>query len=65
MSAENHIRSILFIGSMVMWEEYRLRVSENRVLTKVFVPKRDEVTGGGGGENCITRNCVIYTLHQV
>ena len=26
-------------------EECRLRVSENRVLRKVFGPKRDEVTG--------------------
>jgi hypothetical protein len=27
-------------------EERRLRVIENRVLRKVFGPKRDEVTGG-------------------
>jgi len=26
-------------------EEHRLRVSENRVLRKIFGPKRDEVTG--------------------
>jgi hypothetical protein len=26
-------------------EEYRLRVFENRVLRRVFVPKRDEATG--------------------
>jgi len=26
-------------------EERRLRVSESRVLRKIFVPKRDEVTG--------------------
>jgi hypothetical protein len=26
-------------------EECRLRVFENRVLTKIFGPKRDEVTG--------------------
>jgi hypothetical protein len=26
-------------------EEYRLRVFENRVLRKIFGPKRDEVTG--------------------
>jgi hypothetical protein len=26
-------------------EERRLRVSENRVLKKIFGPKRDEVTG--------------------
>jgi hypothetical protein len=26
-------------------EEYRLRVFENRVLRRIFEPKRDEVTG--------------------
>jgi hypothetical protein len=26
-------------------EEYRLRVLENRVLRRIFGPKRDEVTG--------------------
>jgi hypothetical protein len=29
-------------------EEYRLRVSENRVLRRIFGSKRDEVTGGWG-----------------
>jgi hypothetical protein len=29
-----------------MWSvEHRLRVFENRVLRKIFVPERDEVTG--------------------
>jgi hypothetical protein len=28
-----------------MWEECRLRVFENKVLRRIFVPKRDEVTG--------------------
>jgi hypothetical protein len=28
-----------------LWEERRLRVFENRVLRRVFGPKRDEVTG--------------------
>jgi hypothetical protein len=31
-------------------------VRENRVLRRIFGPKRDGVTGGGGGENCITRS---------
>ena len=31
--------------SLRLREESRLRVFENRVLRKVFVPKRDEVTG--------------------
>jgi hypothetical protein len=41
----------------------RLRVFENRVLRRIFVPKRDEVTGGG--DNCIARSFVICTLRQV
>ena len=31
--------------SLILWEERRLRVFENRVLRKIFGPKRDEVTG--------------------
>jgi len=31
--------------SLTLWEERRLRVFENRVLRRVFGPKRDEVTG--------------------
>jgi hypothetical protein len=33
------------LGLLTLREERRLRVSENRVL-RIFVPKRDEVTGG-------------------
>jgi hypothetical protein len=32
--------------SLALREEHRLRVSENRVLGRIFRPKRDEVTGG-------------------
>jgi hypothetical protein len=28
-----------------LWEVHRLRVSENRVLRRIFGPMRDEVTG--------------------
>jgi hypothetical protein len=28
-------------------EEHRLRVIENRVLSRIFGPKKDEVTGEG------------------
>jgi hypothetical protein len=31
--------------SLTLREEHRLRVFENRVLRRIFVPKRDEVTG--------------------
>jgi hypothetical protein len=32
--------------SLKLREEHRLRVFENRVLRRIFGPKRDEVTGG-------------------
>jgi hypothetical protein len=32
--------------SLTLREEHRLRVFENRVLRKIFGPKRDEVIGG-------------------
>jgi hypothetical protein len=31
--------------SLILREEHRLRLSENRVLRRIFGPKRDEVTG--------------------
>jgi hypothetical protein len=32
--------------SLTLKEKHRLRVFENRVLRRIFRPKRDEVTGG-------------------
>jgi hypothetical protein len=32
--------------SLTLREEHRLRVFENRMLRRIFRPKRDEVTGG-------------------
>jgi hypothetical protein len=32
-------------GSLTLREEHRLRVFENRVLRRIFGPKRDKVTG--------------------
>jgi hypothetical protein len=32
-------------GSLALREEHRLSVFENRVLRRIFGPKRDEVTG--------------------
>ena len=34
-----------FCITLTLREEHRLRVFENRVLRRVFGPKRDEVTG--------------------
>jgi hypothetical protein len=33
------------IWSLTLREEHRMRVFENRVLRRIFGPKRDEVTG--------------------
>jgi hypothetical protein len=47
--------------SLTLREEHRLRVFENRVLRRIFGPKRYEVTG----ENCITKSFMICTLRHV
>ena len=43
------IRPLVLYGcetwSLTLREEYRLRVFENRVLRRIFGPRRDEVTG--------------------
>jgi hypothetical protein len=33
------------LGLLILREEHRLRVFEDRVLRRIFGPKRDEVTG--------------------
>jgi hypothetical protein len=49
--------------SLTLREELRLRAFENRVLRRIFGPKRDEVTRSG--EDYITRNLMICTHHQI
>jgi hypothetical protein len=49
--------------SLTLREEHRLRVFENRVLRRIFVPKRDEVTEVRG--NCIMRSFITFILRQV
>jgi hypothetical protein len=44
-------------------EEPRLRVFENRLLKKIFEPKREKVTGDG--EDYITRSFMVYTPYQI
>jgi hypothetical protein len=48
--------------SLTLREENRLNVFENKVLRRIFEPKRDEMTEGE--ENCIMRNFMICTLCQ-
>jgi hypothetical protein len=49
--------------SLTLREEHRVRVFENRVLRRVFGPKRDEVRGNG--ENCIMMSLVICTAYPI
>jgi hypothetical protein len=49
--------------SLTLREEHRLRVFENRVLRRIFGPKKDEVSREW--RNCITRSFVICTLLRV
>jgi hypothetical protein len=51
------------LGFVTLREEHRLGVFENRVLRRIFRPKRDEVMGEW--RKCITRSFVICTLRQV
>jgi hypothetical protein len=47
--------------SITLREEHRLRVFENRVLRKIFGPKREE----DRGENCIMMNFIACILHRI
>jgi len=49
--------------SLTLKEEHRLRVFENRVLRRIFGPKRGNTQGSG--ENCIMRRLMISTLYPV
>jgi len=49
--------------SVTLSEVHRLRVFENGVLRKVFVPKRDEVTGEW--RRLIMRNFMICAPYQI
>jgi hypothetical protein len=44
-------------------KERRLRVFENRVLRKIFGPKRDGITGGNG-EDYVLRSLMVCILHK-
>jgi hypothetical protein len=48
--------------SLILREERRLRVYENRVL-RIFGPKRDKAKGNG--ENYLMRTLMICTAHQI
>jgi hypothetical protein len=47
--------------SLTLREEHRLRVFENRVLRRIFGPKRDEVTGEWSILSYTIRSFIICT----
>jgi hypothetical protein len=50
--------------SLILREECRLRVFENRILRRIFGLKKDE-NGGGGGEGSTVKNLIVYIVHLV
>ena len=50
--------------SPTLREERRLTVFENRLLRRIFGPKRDEVKKGSG-ENYVKRSLTICTDHKI
>ena len=40
------MRFLRGVAGYTLWEDRRLRVFENKVLRRIFGPRRDEVTGG-------------------
>jgi len=49
--------------SLKLTDERRLRVFENRVLRRIFGPKRDEIQGSG--EDYIMKSLIICPLHRI
>jgi hypothetical protein len=46
--------------SLTLREKHRMRVTEKRVLRRIYEPLREEVA-----EDCIMRSFVTFTLHQI
>jgi hypothetical protein len=44
--------------ALTLREEHRLKVFENRMLRRIFGPKREEVAGGW-------KYCITFTLRQI
>ena len=63
----NKILPVVLYGrktwSLTFRDERRLRMFENRVLGRIFGPKKDEVTVSG--EDHLTRTVVIGTAHYI
>jgi hypothetical protein len=67
MSRLEYILPVVLYGCetwpLTVGEEHKLRVFENRVVKRIFGPKKDGMTGGW--RKLITRSFIICTLRQV
>jgi hypothetical protein len=57
------LNNICEAWSLTLREKGRLRFFENRVLRRIFGPKREELTGSG--EDYITRSFMLCIPHQI
>jgi hypothetical protein len=48
--------------SLILREEHRLRVFENRILRRIFGPKQDE---NGEWRSSTMRNFIVCTVHLI
>jgi hypothetical protein len=46
-------------------EEHKSMVFKNKVLRRIFGPKRKDMEGGLAGEDCIMRGFITCTLHKI
>jgi hypothetical protein len=51
------------LGSLTLKEEFRLRMSENRVLRGIFRSKREEIAGRW--KDCIMSSFTTCVLHYI
>jgi hypothetical protein len=49
--------------SLISRKEHRLSVFENRLLRRIFKPKRKQQQEAG--ENCVRKNFLTFTFHQI
>jgi len=63
IQSHNFTFCFVWVWSLTIMEEHMLRVFDDKVLRRIFGPKRQEETGGW--ENCTVKSFIIYTFHQI
>jgi hypothetical protein len=64
INSNNQFLFVIKTWSLTLREKHRLRVFENRVLRRIFGPKRDEVTGEWRKGD--TTRCFMHCIrHQI